>query len=231
MDMDDAVAQFTGITGTTPEIASQYIELAEGNIEQAVQLFFDSGGADLQSQDAQATSNLSSNAPPPASQRRGRNAYEDEAGIVHIDSDDEEAPAVRSTSRRTRQAEPTSAASPRGVEDDEAMARRLQEEMYGAGSAGPGAGGMVDDDGVRAPIGRTTETLVGPESGMGFGDEDDLQAAITEQLQRRTQMSRGGRAGELHSILKDCRTDLKGSNIFRPCRYLQPARILINMEQ
>ncbi|KAF2863490.1 hypothetical protein K470DRAFT_210527 [Piedraia hortae CBS 480.64] len=47
-------------------------------------------------------------------------------------------------------------------EDDEAMARRLQNEMYGGGSGGA-------DGGVRAPIARTTETLVG-----GDWDEDSV---------------------------------------------------------
>ena len=58
-----------------------------------------------------------------------------------------------------------------------AMARRLQEEMY---SENPASG-----DGVRAPIGRTTETLVGPDASWGL--EDDREAAVLEQLRRRAQ--------------------------------------------
>ncbi|KAF2209871.1 hypothetical protein CERZMDRAFT_46330 [Cercospora zeae-maydis SCOH1-5] len=92
---------------------------------------------------------------------------------ITIDSDDEDEPGPQ-----------------HNLEDDEAMARRLQEEMYG----GPG-GNRGGEDEVRAPIARTTETLVGPGSYGGFDPSDpgQMNAAITEQLMRRNQM-RGSRA-------------------------------------
>jgi hypothetical protein len=62
-----------------------------------------------------------------------------------------------------------------GIEDDEAMARRLQEEFYGSGGAQPE---------VRAPIARQTETLVGPDANWGPGD-DNLEAMVAEQLANR----------------------------------------------
>ena len=65
-------------------------------------------------------------------------------------------------------------------EDDEAMARRLQEEAYGAGGGGAG----MDD--IRAPMARTTETLVGPDANWG-GGEDDMRASIAEQMMARQQ--------------------------------------------
>ena len=46
------------------------------------------------------------------------------------------------------------------------VARRLQEEMYGSGDGGSGAGfgGDVDAEGVRAPMARTTETPSGEQN-------------------------------------------------------------------
>lgn len=67
-------------------------------------------------------------------------------------------------------------------EDDEAMARRLQEEMYAGGDMGGDAGRDYDADGVRAPIARTTETLLGP--GSMYNDPDPHQAAL-DMLRRR----------------------------------------------
>jgi hypothetical protein len=58
------------------------------------------------------------------------------------------------------------------------MARRLQEEMY--------RDGRDSSDGVRAPIARTTETLVGPEADF---DDGDMHASILGQLRARQQRS------------------------------------------
>ncbi|KAJ5127345.1 hypothetical protein N7448_008124 [Penicillium atrosanguineum] len=164
MASDDVVAQFTEITGSTPELATQYLSLADFQIEQAMQLYFENGGAPLTEEPAQPR----------------RSNFDDESGVVHIDSDDEE----------TGPAQPRPAQPPveSYFEDDAAMARRLQEEAYGGGGAGGGAQDNEDD--VRAPMARTTETLVGPE--MDFGGEDDMHANILSQLRSR---QRGGRPG------------------------------------
>ena len=66
-------------------------------------------------------------------------------------------------------------------EDDEAVARRLQEELYAGGDA---AGGY-DADEVRAPMARTTETLVGGQG--GDWPPDDMNAAILQQMRARQQ--------------------------------------------
>ena len=65
------------------------------------------------------------------------------------------------------------------IDDDEAMARRLQEELY----AGGNQSNDFDSEGVRAPIARTTETLVGP--GADWGRDDQIDAAIEAQLAAR----------------------------------------------
>ncbi|KAJ5291883.1 hypothetical protein N7478_001134 [Penicillium angulare] len=163
---DNLVAQFTEITGSTPELATQYLQLADFNIEQAMQLFFDNGGASLTDE--------------PARQPPHEAAYEDESGVVHIDSDTDD-----DHDRPTR----TQHGADATFEDDAAMARRLQEEAYGGGGGSGGGGAIHNDDDVRAPMARTTETLVGP--GADF-DDDDMPANILGQLRARRS---GGRPG------------------------------------
>ncbi|TKX26234.1 thioredoxin-like protein 1 [Elsinoe australis] len=167
--MDDMIAQFTSITGATPERAQQYLNVSDNNVEQAVTLFFETGGADMGG--ALPEQQVSQ---PAAS---GRGYRENADGTVTIDSDDDEVMTTGS-----RPAQPST-----NYEDDEAMARRLQEEAYGSG----GVGGGMDE--VRAPMARTTETLVGPDA--DWGGPDDMRAAIAEQMAarqgRRTQARPG----------------------------------------
>ncbi|KAL4881385.1 hypothetical protein BJY04DRAFT_207501 [Aspergillus karnatakaensis] len=158
----DVVAQFAEITGSNPELAAQYLQLTDFNIEQAMQLYFDNNGAPLTQEPVPSTS---------APSRASRPAYEDDSGVVHLDSDDED-------TRATPRNQPGDAAT---FEDDAAMARRLQEEMYGA---------QDTNDDVRAPMARTTETLVGPEADFG----GDMHESILSQVRNR-QQRRGNRPG------------------------------------
>ncbi|KAI4749877.1 hypothetical protein E4T45_14810, partial [Aureobasidium sp. EXF-8846] len=144
---DELIANFTAITEATPERARQYLTLTESNLEQAIQLYFDSNGADMGAAMPQQSA-------PPAAQPASRRYNQDDNGVVTIDSDDDDA----------------------AYEDDEAMARRLQQEAYGT------AGGEED---VRAPMARTTETLVGPGSTWVGDDRDDVDAAVQEQMLAR----------------------------------------------
>ena len=75
----DVIAQFTEITGSNPELATQYLQLADFNIEQAMQLYFENGGAPL-TEEPRQNSHTSN--------------YEDESGIVHIDSDSDDDPDI-----------------------------------------------------------------------------------------------------------------------------------------
>ena len=141
---DAAVAQFTEITGASPQVASQYLQITDNNLESAMQLYFENDGAPLQ---------IPGSEQRPSSGRQRSAGYEDEDGVVHLDSDDET---------------PGSGPGERGntFDDDMEMARRLQEEMYAEG-------GTSQSEGVRAPMARTTETLVGPESNWGgYGGVD-----------------------------------------------------------
>lgn len=145
--MDAAIAQMVAFTDTTPDRAQQYLQVTDGDVEQAVSLFFESGGGDLG-----GTTTTSAAAPAVAS---GSGAAEDPISI-----DEDEMADVR---------QPRSTG---GAEDDEAMARRLQEEMYGAT-------GQEED--IRAPIARQTETLVG--SGSEYYGGSSLDEAVQERLQ------------------------------------------------
>ncbi|KAI9841462.1 MAG: hypothetical protein M1837_000680 [Sclerophora amabilis] len=204
--MDDEVAQFTGITGSSPEKAEQYLRISEGNLEHAIQLFFDSGGIDLQDQDAAATTTTSAPAPvsqpplPPSlrPQQGTSSTRRNDDGVIQIDSDeeisDDNDPEITGYKRhgasRSRNAPltgdsaPSSTQPPRGIEDDEAMARRMQEELYGSNPGGASAD-AIDPDGVRAPMARTTETLVGPDSNWGNDDPEQMRAAVAAQMQAR----------------------------------------------
>lgn len=209
---EDKIAQFASITGSSPALAAQYLHLADDNTEQAIELFYANEGADLEP--SSQLSHPSHPSPVPASLTRPRGhrrGYQDE-GVVHLDSDQEDPEYSNSDDvefARQNQGEPStagratsalqsssSATLPVGqastaVDADEAMARRLQEEFYGtAGRSGEGgAEDIVDEHGYRAPIGRTTETLVGPGS-FDPTDEDEMRAAVMEQMAARRQPPR-----------------------------------------
>ena len=208
---EDAIAQFSSITGAVPSLAAQYLRLADFQTEQAIGLYFANDGAELESSSAPPQS---SNPPPvpPASSRppRHREGYEDDGGIVHLDSDEEDQDYIDDDQGNVAAREqpprqgpvaarsvsalhtPSSATPPVGasatVDDDEALARRLQEEFYGA--AGMGGGGQtveaLDEHGYRAPIAPTRETLVGPDS-FDPSNAEEMRAAVMEQVAMRRQ--------------------------------------------
>lgn len=196
---EEAVAQFVSFTSSTPDQAIQYLRLTDGDIQQAIDLFYANDGNDLSSS-AQAPPTSSTRTRPPGLSQRG---YEDSHGIVHLDSDsefsDDENPEAISTNRsgpavsaRPRPSTHTPSrttppAAPVAIDDDEAMAMRLQEEIYAGAGAREATG--ADPDGLRAPIGRTTETLVGPAS-FDPNNADELRAAVLEQMRARQQPRR-----------------------------------------
>lgn len=149
MDDENLLSQFQEITGATTEVATQYLEIADFDIQQAMQLYFENGGASL------GPTHQPSSTTPSRPRNRGENT-------IHVDSDDGDDDEItideeRSTAPATRRTETT-------YEDDAAMARRLQEELYAGGDSA---------EQVRAPMARTTETLVGPGA-EGYGDFDPL---------------------------------------------------------
>ena len=210
---EDLIAQFASITGSSPTLAAQYLRLADNNTEQAIELFYANEGADLESSSQPPHSSHPPPNPAPSTRPTGhRRGYQDEDGVVHLDSDQEDpdyfdddndsdalrqnqqqpSTAVRAASalQTSSDATPRPGQAPIAVDDDEALARRLQEEFYGAAGRSSGGGSeMVDEHGYRAPIARTTETLVGPGS-FDPADEDEMRAAITERMAARRQPPR-----------------------------------------
>ena len=200
---DELVSQFISICETTPERAHQYLRLTDGSIEQAIELFYANGGADLGEIDASAAPAQTSQAPshsqtqsqPTATVRR----YPEAGGVVHIDTDEEESGddveftgygtksgtgAGASKNQISTRVAPSAAAPDPFFDEDEAMARRLQEELYTEGQVA----GSVGADGVRAPIARTRETLVGPGAYADDDDEgDDMRAQVLAQMRQREQ--------------------------------------------
>jgi len=176
--MDDAVEHFMAFTGTTADIARRYLGLTENNTEQAVQLFFDSpelaSGIDEAAQPPAPTIPAAQEHNANTSQRASKN-------LIEIDSDDDENMDIDDNAEDEEGAASRAAAVVRAVdyEDDEAVARRLQEELY----AGADGSSGYDADGVRAPIGRTTETLVGGPG--GDWSPDDMHAAVLQQMRAR----------------------------------------------
>ena len=200
---DDALANFAAITGTTSDRAQQYLRLTDGNLEQAFELFYANDGADLEgatsSTPAQGSLQTPSD-PTSTSAPSGRGPrYQDSEGVVYVDSDIEQdpmddevqitgtgprRPPVNGDRRLSRRAVVGSTPLPgddNAVDEDEVMARRLQEEYYGSTTVVD-----VDAQGVRAPIARTTETLIDPGS-FDANDEAEMRAAVVEQMRARRQ--------------------------------------------
>lgn len=156
---EENVLNFVSITSCDPDKAAQYLRLTDNNLEQAIQLFFDSPNLDF-------GPTPTSNAPAAASSAQAP---------INIDSDDDMSDFNAGAHTDTPPVRPQ-----QNFESDEELARRLQEEDYGA--RGPGGG----EEEVRAPMQRTTETLVGPGSNWGPADaDDDIDAMVQEQLARR----------------------------------------------
>lgn len=172
--MDADISQFIGFTGASDEVARRYLGLTENNAEQAIQLFFDSpdlaSGLATDSQPAPPPVPNSSRPPRSSSAGRAPQRDSDDQDDTDMDFDDggdeEEAHKAAAIGRAA------------DFEDDEAIARRMQEEFY----AGGDASGGFDADGVRAPMERRTETLVG---GPGDWSPDDMQSAVFQQMQNR----------------------------------------------
>ena len=162
---DDALAQVMMVTNTTSEKASQYLTLADGDPEQAVTLFFENGGADLVNEPSSSAPTTQPAGPSSRTARTG-----DSSNPIRVDDDEDDY-----------------------VEDDEAMARRLQEEMYGVTGAGAESGTNGEGH-IRAPIARQSETLVGSGSDAGVGYSDAEMPAAIEARMREFQHRRAGKS-------------------------------------
>ncbi|EXJ79118.1 hypothetical protein A1O3_08619 [Capronia epimyces CBS 606.96] len=177
--MDEAIATVVTVTGSTPELAAQYVQLADGDPNQAVQLYFENGGADL-------AGSSSSHPPRPTASRPTGGEHDpiDLDADEHIsDDNDPEVTGYRKAQQTNASSLP---AGPSDFEDDEAMARRLQEEIYGEGGL---------EEQIRAPIARQAETLVGPEANTLPLSSAEYNAAVEARMrafERRRVQPRAG---------------------------------------
>ena len=163
--LDEAIAQVVAVTQTSPERAAQYVQLADGDPDQAVTLFFENDGVDL----------AGISASPPASRHFPSTSQPRSGDSNHpIDLDDDEPadddPRMTHYQRVDRNTQNT-------FDEDARLAQRLQDEAYGEG--GP-------DAEIRAPIARQSETLVGPGSDVGMGPGmEQINRRMLEMQQRR----------------------------------------------
>lgn len=198
--MDDAIAQIVAITSASPERAGQYLQLADGDLDSAVMLYFENNGADPL---GGPSSYGAPPPPPPASSRPGGTG--DAQDPIEVDdttiSDDNDSEITGF--RKVGTSEGTVQSHDRGstFDADAEYARRLQEEMYG------GAGGQepTGEEEVRAPIARQSETLLGPGADVGPLDDRDIPAHVMQQMHRM--QNRRGHQGEHYSSARSTCSD------------------------
>ncbi|KAI0441193.1 hypothetical protein F4803DRAFT_524509 [Xylaria telfairii] len=176
--MDDDVDSFMAVTGVTSrDVARGYLHISGGDTNRAIEAYYENP-------ELESSFNVASSAPRTSSQQQdtssrahssGFTGREDSHGVVHIDSDDDD--DIRMLDDDGDGGDVAIARNAQ-EEEDAALARRLQEEFYGSG---PGSGTV--DDGVRAPIAQTTETLAGPD--LAWTMEEDGEDNMLEQLRAR----------------------------------------------
>ncbi|KAK4129074.1 hypothetical protein N657DRAFT_563879 [Parathielavia appendiculata] len=178
MAREEDIESFMGITGANRTAAERMLELCGSELEQAIQLWFTD--EDLQrslSNAGPSTAAAGASTGSTALSSRSNRPHigrEDAQGVIHLDSDDDDVAMTEDETDETD--EVVNIARQAQEEEDAAVARRLQEELY--------AGQTTEDTGVRAPMARTTETLVGPSFA---DDDDDGHAAVLAQMRRRQQ--------------------------------------------
>ncbi|KAG6040513.1 hypothetical protein E4U41_000334 [Claviceps citrina] len=192
--MDEAISTFVAITGATPEVGRGFLQIANGDFERAVGLFFEnpelaSGVCAEVSEPASTSAN-----PPPAAASQSNLGRQDASGVIHISDDDDDEDEVMDNDTDVdsgdegERAAVQHAAAMAQEEEDAAMAKRLQEELYSGGPRG-----AAGEDDVRAPIARTTETLVAPDPRWdGAADEATTQRLLEHLRSRRHPLPRTG---------------------------------------
>lgn len=179
---DEQISNFVAITSATPEVARGFLDLANDNLERAIELYFEDPGLVSHVQGgtgAPIPSSAVPNIPRPESLSPIHFGRQDARGVIHIDSDDEDTNNTIDDDDDSPLARQNAAFAAAQEEEDALMAKRLQEELYGAGGSGA-------DDTVRAPIARTTETLVDPNPAWGpSAGYDPAPTMLVDQLRRQ----------------------------------------------
>jgi len=196
---DETVANFVAITGASEAVAQQVLEIAGNDLAQAAVLYFDNPEAfnSIATASTSAAPVLPEIGRPSIQASTGHQSSggrQDARGVIHIDSDDDDARMDGDDFGLDDVAEAATVARTAQEEEDAAMAKRLQEELY--------AENANTSDGIRAPIARTTETLLAPSYGVDLDDEADREAAVMEQLRRRRQASARGKTLRSHEDVR-----------------------------
>lgn len=156
VQMNEAIEYFKSFTGQKDEVAQRYLGLTENVAEHAIQLFYDSPdlALGLEPSSLNSTKNSSDLSQPQVVPKHKKNNVD----FVNIDDDNdsmdhENDDVIISDVRKI--------GSERGniqdVENDELVARRIQAEIYGGDTSIT----SNDTEGVRAPMERRKEILVG----------------------------------------------------------------------
>lgn len=171
--MDEEIATFMMVTDVKSDhVARGYLQIAGGNAGQAIQMFFDQPElqSSFDSPTSAPTASATTSSRPQPSTSRARTGREDASGVIHLDSDDDNDDFDVNMSDNPMEIDDdddvVAIARNAQEEEDAAMARKLQEELYGSGSG-------AAEDGVRAPIAQTTETLAAPSMPWGIADDDN----------------------------------------------------------
>lgn len=186
--MDEQILEFIGITAASPQKAESYLRVADFDINQAVQLFFDMDGADMEAAPATAPATAPAVPQLPPRQEAGGSGHEP-IDVGELEDDDLREAIIASDDVPRSTGVPGAA-----YEDDEAMARRLQEEAYRENG-----GAATDPDGVRAPIAKTRETLVGGD----YDDDDNEEGGYNDRF-RNILSRRGVFSGRIYIGLLTC---------------------------
>ncbi|KAK0661236.1 hypothetical protein QBC41DRAFT_37019 [Cercophora samala] len=174
---EEQIQEFISVTATSHAVAKHMIEMC-GDSSSAITMWFSDP-------DLQRTIERTVSTPAP-SRARPSQGRQDDQGVIHIDDSDDD---MQDTGLDSDNEDVAGIARAAQEDEDAAFARSLQEQLYNPSGAGAGAGGGLDDDGVRAPMARTTEVLVAPG-----GFEDDDHESTLAQIRARREHERAAAA-------------------------------------
>lgn len=192
--MSDEVENFVGITGATHNVARDFLQMSDGDLTQAVQLYFEHPEL-LSTIGANSSAAPSQSAAPPSVRRAATGSSRNNA--ITIDSDEGDINMADSDEELNwgNDEDPEVVAIRQAQEQEDArLAQQMQDEIY---KQEP-----MDEDGVRAPIQRITETLVAPSYGgpsqLGDDDDDEYQQRFAEMERQRRRLEQQQRARQPH---------------------------------
>ncbi|RKP12481.1 hypothetical protein BJ684DRAFT_20984 [Piptocephalis cylindrospora] len=164
--MDEQILQFSSITQASTETAKHYLEIADGKLEMAMQLFWESGGEDVAGLSRREAETVRDPALDPApGDTSSVTAEQDGEGEEEGEKEDDEALAHRLQR-----------------EEEEARDSRVRrsEERRNKESAPPA------EKEHRAPIAAHQDVLIGGETGESYGSMDLDHSTFNDLLAGRS---------------------------------------------